>query len=235
MYYYGMEPQSPAQSSHRRPKAGRDQVFAAADEILRSGHRPTIDAIKGLLGGGSPNSVVAYLNAWYAELAERLYRAESPAEGLTPEVHRAALLLQAAAARRTSAGAIGDSTEALIRGLRAEVHSLQTLLDELRGQRAQYLQRLADAGALLLKRDEEQQGLRGELLELKSALAVADDRLRRRAPRPSRPTLKKTATRRSQSKAKPRSKNPSRISRAGGRRRTPAPKAKRSAPRRARR
>jgi chromosome segregation ATPase len=223
-------------SERRRPKAGREQVFAAADEILRGGQRPTIDAIKALLGGGSPNSVVSYLSDWYAELAGRLGRAESPAEGLTPEVHRAALLLQAAVTRLKAEGTSGDTTDALIRSLRAEVVSLQTLLEELRGQRTQYVQRLADAGALLLKKDEEQKDLRAELLEAKSALAVADDRLRRRAPRPVKTDSERKPARRSKARnAKARPKKTSRISRAGARKRTPAAKAKRQALRRSRR
>lgn len=236
MYIYIVSAANPTPPSRRSPKAGRDQVFAAADEILRSGHRPTIEAIQALLGGGSPNSVVTYLSAWYAELGERLNRAESPAVGLTPEVHRAALLLQAALARRTADGPNGESTEALIRGLRAEVLSLQTLLEELRGQRTQYLQRLADAGALLQKKEEDQQRLRADLLELKAALAVADDRLRRRAHRLPRTTSKtKPGGKMGRAKAKAGPKKPGTISRAESRRRTPAAKARRPAQRRVRR
>lgn len=225
-----MQHLSTAAGGRRLPKAGRDQVFAAADEILRSGSRPTIDAIKGLLGGGSPNSVVAYLNAWYSELGERLDRAETPAEGLAPEIHRAALLLQAAVARRAPDGTSEETTDALIRSLRAEVLSLQTLLEEVRGQRAQYIQRLADARALLLRMDEEQRELRAELLEVKSALAVAEDRLRRRPPRPAKPRTNGASINRTKvRKARDRPTRPIAISRAAASKKTPAAKSKRKA------
>ena len=95
-----MELQQPSTSEIRLAKAGRAQVFAAADEILVGGRRPTIEAIQARLGGGSPNSIVAYLKEWYAELGERLAHTDAPAEGLTPEVHQAALDLQRALARQ---------------------------------------------------------------------------------------------------------------------------------------
>jgi polyhydroxyalkanoate synthesis regulator phasin len=196
MYSFDMTSTGTLTPGPRTPKAGRDQVFDAADKILRGGHRPTGDAIKALLGGGSPNSIVAYLGAWYAELADRLNRAEAPAAGLTPEVHRAALHLQMAAAMPVSGGLAAETAEALIQGLRAETTSQQVLLQELRDQRIQYVQRIADARALLARRDEELQGLRNEVLDLKAALAVADDRLRRRAARmPAKHTKRKTAER----------------------------------------
>jgi hypothetical protein len=109
----------PSTSEIRQAKAGRAQVFAAADEILVGGRRPTIETIQVRLGGGSPNSIVAYLKEWYAELGERLARTEAPAEGLTSEVHRAALDLQRALVRQRPSDAATESTEALIRSLRA--------------------------------------------------------------------------------------------------------------------
>lgn len=174
----------------RGPKASRSNVFAAADEILKGGRRPTVEALKLRLGGGSPNSILAYLGEWYAELGDRLERADTPAEGLMPELHRAALMLQRAALRPD--GPADDATEVLIRSMRAEVLSLKTLLDELRAQRARDHQLLADARAMLLRREEALQESAQNELSLQGALAVARDRLRRsrgqarRSVKPSR-------------------------------------------------
>lgn len=181
-----MEQQQPSTSEIRLAKAGRAQVFAAADEILVGGRRPTIEAIQARLGGGSPNSIVAYLKEWYAELGERLAQTEAPAEGLAPEVHRAALDLQRALARQRPSNAATESTEALIRSLRAEVTSQQLLLDEMRAQRGRDQQAIADARALLLRKEDQLQYLQTEHREAVARLAVLQQRRR------SRPAAAKT-------------------------------------------
>lgn len=216
-------------SDRRPPKAGRTQVFDAADKILRGGQRPTVDAIKALLGGGSPNSIVAYLGEWYGDLSERLKRADTPAEGLSREVHQAALILQRSIAANLE-GEEASATETLINGLRAETASQKVLLLELRDQRSHYLQRLADARALLASREEDLQELRGELLNLKAALAVADDRLRRRAIRSAPRTA---AIQRLRKEQKPSKSNASRAIRRTNRNSSVARKSrpKRPAPR----
>jgi hypothetical protein len=163
-----------------------NKIFAAADVILRGGRRPTIEAIQTLLGGGSPNSVVTYLNDWYADLARRLAATEVPALGLSPEVHRAARQLQAAVARQASGDLDTKTSDILIRSLRAEALSLQTLLNELRAQRARDQQLLADAEALLVTKDEELREVRADQLALRSGLAIALDRQRRRTTASSR-------------------------------------------------
>lgn len=175
-----MELQQPSTSEIRQVKAGRAQVFAAADEILVGGRRPTIETIQARLGGGSPNSIVAYLKEWYAELGERLAQAEAPAEGLSPEVHRAALDLQRALARQRPSDAATESTEALIRSLRAEVSSQQLLLDETRAQRGRDQQAIADARALLLRKEDQLQDLQDEHREVVARLAVLEQRRRSR-------------------------------------------------------
>lgn len=144
---------------------------------------------------------MAYLQEWYAELAVRLTALDAPAEGLSAEVHRAALMLQAAIARHASSGLATESTDVLIRSLRAEVLSLQTLVEELRGQRARDLQLLADARALLMRKDEQLQSCHKSELALRSALAVAQDRRRRQLTSAG-------AIRRKRAKASPRRAGP---------------------------
>jgi hypothetical protein len=47
-------------------------VERAADALLRTGERPTIDRIRQKLGTGSPNTVNPLLNAWWKRLGSRL-------------------------------------------------------------------------------------------------------------------------------------------------------------------
>jgi len=47
-------------------------VWTAADTLLMSGQRPTIERIRQQLGRGSPNTVSPYLDAWFAGLGARL-------------------------------------------------------------------------------------------------------------------------------------------------------------------
>jgi len=180
----------------RTAKAGREQVLAAADTILLSGQRPTIEAIQARLGGGSPNSIVAYLKDWYGELGERLATSLAPAKGLSPEVHRAALSLQLALGACSSNGVEGEGTEELIRALRADAASLRLLLDELRIQRNRDQQALADARALLMQKDQQLQDLSQRCLETATQLALLQGAKRRSARlSPKRQAVQRVASR----------------------------------------
>ncbi|VVD60842.1 Chromosome partition protein Smc [Pandoraea aquatica] len=57
-------------------------VWTAADTLLMSGQRPTIERIRQQLGRGSPNTVSPYLDAWFAGLGARLSGAGSGVPGL---------------------------------------------------------------------------------------------------------------------------------------------------------
>lgn len=48
------------------------QVNETADALLRAGERPTIERVRQSLGTGSPNTVVRLLDAWWADLGQRL-------------------------------------------------------------------------------------------------------------------------------------------------------------------
>ncbi len=217
-----METSRNAPSDIRMAKASREHVFAAAEGILLAGRRPTIEAIQARLGGGSPNSIVAYLKDWYGDLGERLSTAQSPAEGLLPEVHQAALGLQRALRQAQKQGLEGQSDEALLRSLHAEIHSLRLVLDELRTQRASDQQALADARAFLVRRDEELQRLNVAQIKALSQVAVLEQRLRARhaatarsVPKKKGPPKKKRKTKKSPArvpkrKAKPKSQGAAR-------------------------
>ena len=54
-----------------------EEVWAAADAVLRMGERPTIERVRQQLGRGSPNTVGPMLDGWYESLAKRL---QAPAD-----------------------------------------------------------------------------------------------------------------------------------------------------------
>jgi hypothetical protein len=57
-----------------------EEVFAAADALVMSGHRPTIDRVRIQLGRGSPNTINEHLDRWWRGLGARLQGL--PASGL---------------------------------------------------------------------------------------------------------------------------------------------------------
>ena len=58
--------------SAQEPKASRVRVYQAADRILQSGRRPTVEGVREILHGRPRNSVTAYINDWYGKLGGRL-------------------------------------------------------------------------------------------------------------------------------------------------------------------
>jgi DNA repair exonuclease SbcCD ATPase subunit len=63
----------------------QEEVSEAADALLASGLRPTIERVRQHLGRGSPNTVSPMLETWFAGLGKRLGMAEGGAEeGVMP-------------------------------------------------------------------------------------------------------------------------------------------------------
>lgn len=55
----------------------QDQVNAAIDALVAAGERPTIERVRVKLGTGSPNTLTRMLDAWWAQLHERLTRQQA--------------------------------------------------------------------------------------------------------------------------------------------------------------
>ena len=163
----------------RIPKASRSKVWEAADAILLgTGERPTVEAIRQRLGGGSPNSVTAYLNEWYRELAERLSAADAPIEGVP--IAALALLRDLWRVAREEQGTVKATIqevdglpEAELGALKAQVKALETLNQELRRHRATAEKALIEAKALLSHREATATEDRERLAELEAALTAA--------------------------------------------------------------
>ena len=162
----------------RIPKASRSKVWEAADAILLgTGERPTVEAVRQRLGGGSPNSVTAYLNEWYRELAERLSAADAPIEGVP--IAALALLRDLWRVAREGQGTVTSAVhdvdglaEAELAGLKAHVKALETLNQELRRHRATTEKALIEAKALLSHREVTASEDRERLVELEAALTA---------------------------------------------------------------
>ena len=164
-----------AQRPVREPKASRTKVWQAVERIVQGGRRPTVEGVRELLGGGSPNSVTAYINEWYQELGSRLAEGQTALSGIPREaISLLSELWSVAASARSGA----DTPHAEIEGLRsaehaglvAEARSLDTLVKELRRQRGTTEQSLADARALLRRREAELEELRLELSAIQESL-----------------------------------------------------------------
>jgi hypothetical protein len=161
------------------PKASRVRVWQAADRILRSGRRPTVEGVRELLGGGSPNSITAYINDWYRELGARLALAETPLAGfpadavsLLTELWRLAAADQGSVRDRPS----GDDAAERLRdaeksALEAQTTALETLNQELQRHRASAEKSLAETRALLARREAALEDERSRVAALDQALA----------------------------------------------------------------
>jgi len=174
------------------PKASRVRVWQAAERILTSGRRPTVAGVREVLGGGSPNSVSAYLDDWYRELGSRLSAAQTPVPGIPAD----AVALLGELWRVASRSSPGDEEaseqlrEAEHAALEAERKSLDVLNQELKRQRAAADKAVADTRALLARREAALDEERSRTFELEQALAgtrleleIALERLRLTRPR----------------------------------------------------
>ncbi len=162
------------------PKASRVRVFQAADRILRSGRRPTVEAIRELLGGGSPNSVTAYIQDWYQELGSRLVATEEPLVGFPREAVSLLGELWRIAVADRSGGQVAAADDANIRVLEAErgsllaqIAALEVLNRELQHHRASAERSLAEARALLSRREGALESAREQIAVLEMALVTA--------------------------------------------------------------
>src|SRR5277367_3327378 len=68
-----MQPTSPPRRLGPAPRGiTQSDVSHAADTLLRSGERPTIEKVRAKIGKGSPNTINPLLDAWWKTLSARL-------------------------------------------------------------------------------------------------------------------------------------------------------------------
>ncbi|WP_432260557.1 DNA-binding protein [Cupriavidus sp. TMH.W2] len=114
----------------------RDDVWQAADSLLKAGQRPTIERIRLHLGRGSPNTVSPHLDAWFAALGGRIQNPHgfAPAPGCPEPVTEAARYLWEAALQvaKASAEAALTQREAALAEARAALESEREALAQER-------------------------------------------------------------------------------------------------------
>src|SRR5690606_19214108 len=59
----------------------QQDVWMAADALLRNGEQPTVERVRLHLGRGSPNTVGPHLKAWFKSLGPRLAGNPAPGQG----------------------------------------------------------------------------------------------------------------------------------------------------------
>lgn len=160
-----------------------EEVWAAADTVLRLGERPTIERVRQQLGRGSPNTVGPMLDDWYGSLAKRL---QSPVDAVEQDggtevplpapVVRAAKAIWGRALQYAEERATAQFTEA-----RKELSLQAEALRQEQELLAQETQRLADrseAYDLAMQAKDAQIAEMGRLVqELQQQLAGTQEML----------------------------------------------------------
>ena len=163
----------------REPKASRVRVWQAVERIVRSGRRPTIGGVRELLGGGSPNSITAYVNDWYQDLGSRLAASDTPMPGLPPEaVSLLTEIWRVAAGPRAGAPggpsvAVDELRDAERAALLADAKALETMNKELQRHRSTAERALVETRALLARREAALEEERSQVVATSQALAQA--------------------------------------------------------------
>jgi chromosome segregation ATPase len=122
-----------------------NEVFAAADEVLARGERPTVERVRLELGRGSPARVGGLLDIWWARLAERL-NGEKRLPALPGDVSQAFVAVwQQAILLAQGAAEQGMADQRLV--LEAERERLATVEDQTRQDVAKGRQQVVDAVA----------------------------------------------------------------------------------------
>lgn len=184
-------------ASRRAPRIIRDQVFSAAWELATEGHRPTIERVRMRLGGGvprgSPNTVNAWLNEWWGQLALRLRNNPGAALPTLPErvsTTLEALWTEALAAARDAHQATQSEREQSLAAREGEVaQQAQDIAERekaLSGRAAALEEALTLAREQLLAANRRADTLEaadreraGEIVALRGQLTARDSELRR--------------------------------------------------------
>ncbi|SPR99975.1 DNA-binding protein [Cupriavidus taiwanensis] len=137
----------------------RDDVWQAADSLLKAGQRPTIERIRLHLGRGSPNTVSPHLDAWFAALGGRIQDPQgfAPAPGCPEPVTEAARYLWEAAlqsARASAEAALAQREAALAEASKALQQEREALAQERQVMQARLEGAEAAMAELTRARDE---------------------------------------------------------------------------------
>lgn len=201
----------------------QEEVWAAADELIGEGLRPTIERVRQKIGRGSPNTVSPMLDAWFATLGSRLGVTDEKkvmAGELPPPVRQAVAKLweaaqlsaqgvaeqgllqvqQTLAAERSAIELQAVDLASREQGLQERQSAQDEVLQVARNQIADLAIRLEQSQALTNRRDTEIDTLHLKLSELDKQRLVdqgrAENELKRHAEERQRLEERATMTER---------------------------------------
>ncbi|MFA7681217.1 MAG: DNA-binding protein [Pigmentiphaga sp.] len=132
-------------------------VWEAADRVLMSGQRPTIERVRQDLGRGSPNTVGPHLDAWYQQLGQRLHAATAPesSEAAMPAALQDLVKELWQTARQQAGQQVEQKNRQVEAGLAEQGRLLEQAQQETMQQQQQLQQREADLNAHIVLLQEQ--------------------------------------------------------------------------------
>jgi chromosome segregation ATPase len=158
-----------------RPGVTREQVFEAADTLLREGQTPTVVGVRSRLGTGSPNTITPLLAQWKAQndttRVEALPPLPEPVEGAMRQVWGAAWkrAQEQLEGEREALAKARETIEAERNQMLAEIDRLDTVLEQAQGETRQAAEAL----------DAERRAHDQTRTEVREAKAIGEERNRR--------------------------------------------------------
>lgn len=160
------------------------QVWAAADQLLAEGLRPTIERVRQKIGRGSPNTVSPMLERWFATLGKRLgsgsgVSVQGPAANAMPPA-----LLQVArqlwdAARGEAAKTQAQQAEALRREIELKAAALEDQQVQLRQREVAFEHTRGSLESALASSRQALESVKGQLSEASRLQDSAQSEIRR--------------------------------------------------------
>lgn len=152
----------------------QDEIWAAADALLKDGLRPTIERVRQKMGRGSPNTVSPMLEAWFASLGPRLGVMSAPEQAgdLPTPVWQAMTQLWDTALMSTREQAAQELAKS-----RQLLTDERTALELQKAQLAREAQSFSDRQAAL---DKAADISRAHIIDLNARLTESHTRMARR-------------------------------------------------------
>ena len=169
----------------------QEDVWSAADSLIRDGLRPTIERVRQKIGRGSPNTVSPMLETWFATLATRLgVNKKNDESDNVPKALQQALKvaweIALSKSREESALEIVEAQDSLDQATHAlqereaklvqmeqvravKQQALEEAVNSARNINEDALARLRDAQQLASRRDVEIQNLQAKLAAVETA------------------------------------------------------------------
>ena len=160
------------------------QVWAAADQLLAEGLRPTIERVRQKIGSGSPNTVSPMLERWFATLGKRLgHRSGASAQGVTANGIPPVLLQVTQqlweAARAEAAKTQAQQAEALRREIELRAAALDDQQSQLRQREVAFEHTRGSLESALASSRQALESVKGQLSETARFQDSAQGEIRR--------------------------------------------------------